>query len=352
MKTPAKISVFSFITLIMLLLMGPSDIYTPDRSLSCLQSDTLIAGIKIPEGIYLRHGHAAGFHYDLLKRFSAKAKCQVNIRPCRSEDPWKMLIEGEMDIIVADSENDTIPEVYQAEVISSIDLNREKQVWVVRREDYQLLESMNQWFGTFKQTKEYSDLSSRYHRNLAAPGIKFFSGNKFLSPYDTLIRKYSATIDWDWRLLASLIYQESKFSMEARSSRGAHGLMQIRQATAKEFNIENIYDPEQNIKAGTLMIRRLSRMYSGLSLDSLNALKFVLAAYNAGEGRVEDLRKFAKHQGADPNNWESVASVIPSMRYSENIPTGLLRLGAFNGRETIRFVDEILERYEYYKEFI
>ena len=102
--------------------------------------------------------------------------------------------------------------------------------------------------------------------------------------------------------------------------------MQIRQATAKEFNIENIYDPEQNIKAGTLMIRRLSRIYSGLGLDSINSLKFILAAYNAGEGRVEDLRKYAGHKGADPNNWESVVNLIPSMRHSE-ISSGLLRLG-------------------------
>jgi membrane-bound lytic murein transglycosylase F len=351
MRVSLKISLFIFITLIMLLISGTSDIHDPDRNIYYLEKDSLAAGIKVPGGIYLRQGRTSGFHYDLLKRFSTRERCYINISPSRDSSSWNRLINGELDILVVDSENDSIPDIFQADVISSIDLNDYKHVWVVKKSDYILLEQLNHWFSTFRQSKDYASLVSYYNvRNNHISGLTV--RNMMLSPYDNLIRQYAKSIDWDWRLLASLIYQESKFSMEAKSGKGAHGLMQIKPATARQFNIENIYDPEQNIKAGTLMIRRLSRMYSGLELDSLNSVKFVLAAYNAGEGRVEDIRKYAMHKGADPNDWESIRGVLPSMRKIENIPAGLLRLGVFNGKETMRFVDEILERYENYRQFL
>ncbi|MCK9304309.1 MAG: transglycosylase SLT domain-containing protein [Bacteroidales bacterium] len=352
MNSLLKISLITLVTLIMLLVTGPAELFEPDRTLSNFQNDTLKAGIRVPDGIFLKQGHITGFHYELLKRFASRARCHIVIKPCNSDNPWKMVSDGELDLLVADSENDTIPEIYQTELISGIELNQYKQVWVVRKSDYSRLEDMNHWISTFRQSREYYELLARYRKIPGNQTVRKFRGTKFLSPYDTLIKKYATSIEWDWRLLASLIYQESKFSMEAKSSRGAHGLMQIRQATAREFNIDNIYDPEQNIKAGTLMLRRLSRIYSGLELDSLNSLKLVLAAYNAGEGRVEDLRRYAIHKGADPNDWESIVGIIPSMRHSENIPGGVLRLGTFNGRETVRFVKEVLERYDYYKEFI
>ncbi|MDD2491068.1 MAG: transglycosylase SLT domain-containing protein, partial [Bacteroidales bacterium] len=173
-----------------------------------------------------------------------------------------------------------------------------------------------------------------------------------LSPYDDIIKRYSKTIGWDWRLLASLIYQESKFSMNTSSSRGAHGLMQIRQATADQFNIDDLFDPEQNIKAGTLLIKRLQRLYNKPQIDSVNQIKFVLAAYNAGEGRLDDIIKMAEHLGVESNNWDSLKDVIPQMRKREHLPANLLRLGQFKGTETIKFVDEILERYNTYAAFI
>jgi len=84
-------------------------------------------------------------------------------------------------------------------------------------------------------------------------------------------------------------------------------------------------------------------------MDSVNYVKFVLAAYNSGEGRVDDIRKFALHMGSDPNDWNSIKEIIPLMRNKDNIPAGLLRLGSFKGVETVRFVNEVLSRFEDYK---
>lgn len=316
-----------------------------------LEGSNLKALVNIQGGMYLKQGHTVGFHFDLLNRFAAHQRCNIKIKPVSGCDPWKELAEGRVDIVVADAGRDTIPEEYSHLLISSLDLNEYEQVWVVSKERYNLLQNMNHWFGYFQNSEEYTELVTSYYRRYDRENFK---GGKvtLLSPYDSLIKIYSASIGWDWRLLASLIYQESKFSISARSVKGAHGLMQIRNATAKQFNIEDLYDPEQNIKAGTLMIKRLMGLFDNPEIDSLNRVKFVLAAYNAGEGRVDDIRSFAQHLGVNHNQWDSTKVVLGQMKKSDKLPEGLLKLGSFKGTETVRFVDDIISRYENYKELV
>ncbi|OFZ11837.1 MAG: hypothetical protein A2465_06290 [Bacteroidetes bacterium RIFOXYC2_FULL_39_11] len=313
-----------------------------------LEGKEVKALVNIKGGMYLKQGHPVGFHFDLLNRFALHQKCSVKIKPILESDPWTELISGRVDILVVDSQKDTIPDEFAHLVISSIDLNHHEQVWVVRRENYQMLENLNYWFSFFRQSKENLQLINSYYRKYS--GVSYAHGPvSVLSPYDQLIKEYSRNIGWDWRLLAALIYQESKFSMSAKSSRGAQGLMQVRAATAKQFDIENIFDPEQNIKAGTLFIKRLQRFYNLPEIDSVNRIKFTLAAYNAGEGRVEDIRQLGMHRGVDHNDWESLAAVVADMRNRENIPEGVIKLGSFKGNETLRYVNEVISRYDDYK---
>ena len=181
----------------------------------------------------------------------------------------------------------------------------------------------------------------------------FFSfGTKSqLSPYDEIIRKYSKTIDWDWRLLAALIYKESNFRVDVTSPKGAMGLMQITHGTAEKFGvgIEDIYDPEINIKVGTLFLRNISRLVCDTLMEKTEQIKFMLAAYNAGPEQLRICREFASLLGRDANVWSEVADVIPLMRNAEYAHLFKRR---FRGDETIRFVDEVLERYRRYCEII
>jgi membrane-bound lytic murein transglycosylase F len=349
MKAPFRF-IITFLFFVMLFLLGANrSSVVHDSHMFYIEKDTLNALLNVKDGIYLKGGHTVGFHFDILKQFAKRQKCFINIKPSHNMNPWEELINKKVDILAVDAQNDTIPDVYQSDVISSIELNEYNQVWVVRKSDYNLLQHLNYWISHFKQTKDYDNLVNKYYRRYRGYSVSSSRPVAILSPYDNLIKQYSKTIDWDWRLLASLIFQESKFSISAHSGRGAHGLMQIKRATADQFNIKDIYDPEQNIKAGTLLIKRLQKLYSKEEMDSVNYVKFVLAAYNSGEGRVDDIRKFALHMGSDPNDWNSIKEIIPLMRNKDNIPAGLLRLGSFKGVETVRFVNEVLSRFEDYK---
>lgn len=97
--------------------------------------------------------------------------------------------------------------------------------------------------------------------------------------YDELVKKSCARHGVDPNLVFSVMRQESGFNYRAKSYKGATGLMQLMPATARRFGVQNIYDPAENIEAGTRYLRFL--------LDTFNGdVGLALAGYNAGEGAV------------------------------------------------------------------
>ena len=106
--------------------------------------------------------------------------------------------------------------------------------------------------------------------------------------YETIIRGHARNYDVDPALLAAMIYQESKFETDARSDAGAIGLMQLQPETARgiavrtggsQFRVEDLYDPELNIRYGSWYLRHL--------LDKYGSERKALAAYNGGQGNVD-----------------------------------------------------------------
>jgi soluble lytic murein transglycosylase len=110
--------------------------------------------------------------------------------------------------------------------------------------------------------------------------------------YEQIVRGHARNYDLDPALLAAVIYQESKFKADAKSKSGAIGLMQLLPDTAKgiavhtggtAFRVDDLYDPEINVRYGAWYLRRLLRKYG----DERTAL----AAYNAGQDNVDRWRR-------------------------------------------------------------
>ena len=92
------------------------------------------------------------------------------------------------------------------------------------------------------------------------------------------------------------MYQESHFDPNTKSWAGARGLMQVMPATGREFGASNLYNPSENMRAGTAFLKRLQAMWEQIP-DSLDRLKFTLASYNAGPGHVMDAQRLARKLG-------------------------------------------------------
>jgi soluble lytic murein transglycosylase len=108
-------------------------------------------------------------------------------------------------------------------------------------------------------------------------------------PYEHIVVGHARNYDLDPALLAAVIYRESKFDPKAESSSGAIGLMQLLPDTARgialhtggnAFVVDDLYDPEINVRYGSFYLRRLLSKYDDERL--------ALAAYNAGQANVDE----------------------------------------------------------------
>ena len=128
-----------------------------------------------------------------------------------------------------------------------------------------------------------------YKRVLKDDGAPVTGASATLGEFDELIRSAAARYNVDSDLIRAVIKTESDFNRNARSNKGAMGLMQLMPDTARLHNVSNAYNPDENVDGGVRHLRMLLERYQG-------NLELSLAAYNAGAGAVE------KHGGIPPFN--------------------------------------------------
>lgn len=152
-------------------------------------------------------------------------------------------------------------------------------------------------------------------------------GLEQLSNYRPLFERYGEEFGFDWRFLAALVFQESGFDPKAKSHRGARGLMQLMPETAAEVGVKNLDDPADNIRGGAAYLAFLREHFvNDPEIPEHERERLILAAYNAGPGRLRELRETAESMGRDPNRWfnhvERAAQRIigdETVRYVANI---------------------------------
>lgn len=139
-------------------------------------------------------------------------------------------------------------------------------------------------------------------------------GERHLSSYDWLVKRYAKRRGIDWRLVSAIIWHESRYDPGAYSSMGAMGLMQVMKVTAENYgmNAENMLDPDANIDVGTHLFSDLLRQFRREGMDSEEAMRFALGAYNIGIGAMESRREETAEAKRDPDKWEDVALTLDS----------------------------------------
>lgn len=171
-------------------------------------------------------------------------------------------------------------------------------------------------------------------------------GPQPLSPYDHLIAYHAEQQGLDWRLVAALIFEESRFDPEAVSDKGAYGLMQVRPIAAAAVGAREFSAPSDNIRTGARYLRQLSDLFA--DSPGRDRLALVLAAYNMGPAHMHDAQGLARRFGYSPTIWyESMELVLPLLeqeRLSQHLPHGYA-----NGSLTAAYVNRILDRYDAYR---
>jgi membrane-bound lytic murein transglycosylase MltF len=173
-----------------------------------------------------------------------------------------------------------------------------------------------------KSTKYVKDAASEAERKKFLALIEYF-------------KKYGDKYDVDWLLMAAQGYQESQLDQDARSHVGAIGVMQIMPATGKDLNVGDIRKVEANIHGGVKYMRWMIDNYYGKEpMTKLDKALFAFASYNAGAGRISQLRKEAAKRGLDPNVWFRNVEYVAAEKI---------------GAETVTYVSNIYKYYIAYK---
>ncbi len=275
-----------------------------------------------------------------------------------AEQLVKLVAQGEIDYTVCDENvarvNRTYYPVLDIETAVSFPQNL---AWAVRKDGSdRLLANLNQWLKDYRYTAGFNMIYNKYFKNQKSKQIiksDFYVLNSGkVSPWDEYLREFSDTLGWDWLLLASMIYQESRFIPDAHSWAGAFGLMQLMPNTAKQYGINRNSTPLENIEAGVKFIQWLGEVFEDKVSDEDEKTKFILGAYNVGLGHIFDARRLAMKHNQDPNNWDIIAEKLILKSNPEYYHDPVVRYGYCRGEEPVNYVREILDRYEHYKNII
>jgi membrane-bound lytic murein transglycosylase F len=227
-------------------------------------------------------------------------------------------------------------------------------VWAVRKSSPLLHQALDQWLAGKRQAGTLNILYRKYfldrrgyRRRAESPYLTRETGR--LSPYDDIFREGARIPVWDWRLVAAQAYQESRFDPRARSWAGAVGLMQIMPRTARELRVDP-RDPGQSVAGACRYLRRMEESWRDRVTQRAERLKFALASYNVGLGHVQDAVRLAEKHGDDPASWENIAYWLIRKSKREVYNDPVVQVGFARGTEPVNYVDNILSRWDHYRE--
>jgi membrane-bound lytic murein transglycosylase MltF len=276
----------------------------------------------------------------LNKRFAAEHKAPVTLKTApetlEDEDLLEMLNAGLVPIAVVDSH---IADFWK-QVFPNITVHADVAVrsgdeiaWAIRKNSPQLKAALDDFVSRNKVgTSNGNAILLRYLKDQKY--VKDAGSETERQKFQALIqifRKYGAQYDVDWLLMGAQGYQESQLNQNAKSRTGAIGIMQLKPATGKQMNVGDIRQADANIAAGTKYMRfMIDQYFAHEQMSSLDKTLFTFASYNAGVGRIAEMRKEAARRGLNPNIWFGNVEYVAAEKI---------------GQETVTYVSNI---YKYY----
>lgn len=295
-----------------------------------------------------------------LRNLSDEIGAEIIIKEVPGDISTEQLIaqvsQEDIDYTIASENVAFINSVYYG----NIDVNTaisfsQKIAWGVRYNSPELKERINDWLKEFRKTRDFNVIYNKYFVNhrMYSKRINsqlYAARTGIISLYDDHIKQYSKELGWDWRLLASLIYQESNFNPNAKSWTGAYGLMQLMPKTAEAYGLSAQGSPRENIAAGVKHLKWLNRYWSRYIEDPEEKVKFVIASYNVGHGHIRDARQLAYKYSHNQNKWDdNVADFLLKKSSPKYYQDEVVKYGYCRGNEPFSYVEQILNRYEHYK---
>ncbi len=268
-----------------------------------------------------------------------------------TEELIRQVAEKEIEVTIADSNVAMLNRRYYPDAEARGSIGPKEHIgWAVDKGSYRLLERIDRFFLAAKQDGTFTEIYTRYYSD-----PQYFDDMDLtafhdrietrLPEYEPIIKEMAEQHEMDWRLIAAQIYQESHFKERAKSPAGAYGLMQLTRRTARSYGVADLYDPEENIAAGTRHLKKLYDFFDKATGD--DRLLIALAAYNVGQGHILDARNLARDRNLDPNRWPVLADMLPLLMKEEFYNDAIY--GYCRGTEPVLYVRRIMTYYDILK---
>ncbi|HET9412618.1 MAG TPA: lytic transglycosylase F [Pseudolabrys sp.] len=280
---------------------------------------------------------------ELNARFKREGKPQIRLAPApenlEDEDLLEMLNAGLIRIMIVDDHKAE----FWAKVFPKIVLHPDVTVrtggaigWAFRENSPQLKAELDAFAERTVGRSLGAEVLRRYLKDTKY--VKNATGDAERRKFEQIVeifRKYGEQYRVDYVLAAAQGYQESRLDQKARNPSGAVGVMQVLPTTGKELKVGDITELDPNIHAGVKYIRfMIDQYYENEPMTEEDKVLFAFAAYNAGPGRVRQLRRLAKERGLDENVWFNNVERVAAEKI---------------GRETVTYVSNIFKYYVAYK---
>ncbi len=316
------------------------------------RSNAKIKSLKALSGKTIHVGKATAYQERLVELQQLGDNFTIKLHDdMPTEELIQQVAEGKIGFTVADSNIALLNRRHYPNAIMAYPISDLQHLgWAVHPQARQLKNKINTFFRTIKENGKFNEIYNKYYGDMASfdyVDLKTFHLNikNKLSRYSPFIKAAAKKYGFDWRLIAAQIYQESQLDPSAKSRAGARGLMQLLPGTARSLDVNDIHNPVENINAG---VRYLQKLYQSFGeADETNRLLIALAAYNVGQGHIQDARKLATKMNLDPNLWDSLAQTLPLLRYRKYYKKA--KYGYCRGTEPVIYIKRIMVYYDILK---
>lgn len=225
-----------------------------------------------------------------------------------------------------------------------------EMAWALPANKAYLRDVLNEYIKRAQKSGLVANLAERYFhhpRRVDRNEANIFQARirEDLSEFKDVFISAQETTNIEWRLLAAVAYQESRWDPFAKSETGVRGFMQITLDTAKHLGLDaaDRFDTNRSVHAAALYLQQLKKRLPE-QIAEPDRTWLTLAAYNIGLGHVEDAQRLARQKGLNPYLWKDVRKTLPLLAHAEYYQSA--RYGYARGGMPVAYVDHVRTYYD------
>ena len=288
---------------------------------------------------------------NIINKYFKQTKDNYNIiNSANIDEITHLLLENKIKYMVLSSDELFFYQDYFPEISSLIKIGTDiKSYWALPEDSSDHLKEKVSEFFTY-MIKE-NKLKYIKQRNLNNGAQYNFVGSKnfvndlanIFPQYEFYFKSFSKKYGHDWRLLASIGYQESHWNKDAISYTGVKGIMMLTKNTAKDMKVKDRTNPRDSIYGGAKYLKKMLDKVPK-SINDKDKIWFAIAAYNIGYGHIIDAIDLAKKDNKVVSDWKSIEPYL--LRLSQSRYYKKTKYGYARGWETVKYVQNIRQYYD------